>query len=89
MQENLDMDHQIKVKPQQTLSFEEIDAYNKHIHSRLREVAQLRAEAWRILAKMYPKGYTSQQVETVPQWQRSVALADQIFAEERRHNHVV
>ena len=69
----------INIKTAPTLSGEQIDERNRKLHEELKEVVTLREEAWRILAKMYPKGYTSQQVETVPQWQRSVELADKIF----------
>ena len=58
---------------------EKLDERNAKLHAELKEVADLRAQAWRILAKMYPNGYTSQQVESVPQWQRSVELAEKIF----------
>jgi len=70
-------------------TFNQIDERNKRLHSRLSEVIKLREHAWRIVAKQYPSGYTSSDVEKVPQWQQSVKIAEEIFAMEEVHGVLI
>ena len=79
--------HTLKTAP--TLTAEQIDYRNRRLFSRLQQVVELRAHAWRIVAKQYPNGYTSQDVEKVPQWIESVEIANEIFEDERVNGVVI
>ena len=81
------MPHNIKTA--RTMTAEQIDNRNRRLFERLQQVVELRAHAWRIVAKQYPNGYNSQDVEKVPQWIESVAIANEIFEDERVNGTVL